>query len=429
MKAANSPTAPASSAQKSTWPRPTSTCATPSCTASSTPRTTALATSGASTPCTTTPTASPTPSSTSPTPCARSSSLTTSLSIAGSSSSSASSPRTRFEFDRLNLTYTMLSKRKLLQLVQEKHVNGWDDPRMPTLSGIRRRGFAPEAIRTFCRPVGAPAPTAPQTSKCSSTSSATTSTKSSRRAMAVLIPLKLVITNFDGSRRILSKSPTTPKTHPPARARYPSRATSTSSRTTSAKSLRPSTTASHRAKKSACATPTSSPRTRSSKTQPATSSKSTAPMIRPAAAATPPTAAKSSPPSTGSPPPTPSRPKSASTTSSSPSPIPTTFPEGGTFLDNLNPNSLEILTNAKLEPSLATAKPGDQFQFERLGYFCFDKDSHPNHRLQPHPPPQRLLVQNRKKSQRIKFRVCIRCKPCLSHPPFARSASQLAICA
>ena len=63
-------------------------------------------------------------------------------------------PSQQIEFDRLNLTYTLLSKRKLLQLVKEKHVTGWDDPRMPTLSGIRRRGFTPEAIRTFCDRIG-----------------------------------------------------------------------------------------------------------------------------------------------------------------------------------------------------------------------------------------------------------------------------------
>ena len=62
----------------------------------------------------------------------------------------ASSRPQQIEFDRLNLTYTLLSKRKLLQLVQEGRVRGWDDPRMPTLSGIRRRGYTPEAIRNFC---------------------------------------------------------------------------------------------------------------------------------------------------------------------------------------------------------------------------------------------------------------------------------------
>ena len=60
----------------------------------------------------------------------------------------------QIEFARLNLTYTVLSKRKLLQLVQQKHVTGWDDPRMPTLAGIRRRGYTPEAIRIFCERIG-----------------------------------------------------------------------------------------------------------------------------------------------------------------------------------------------------------------------------------------------------------------------------------
>src|SRR5207244_6049783 len=60
----------------------------------------------------------------------------------------------QIEFDRLNLTYTLLSKRKLLTLVQEGRVKGWDDPRMPTITGIRRRGYTPEAIRNFCRAIG-----------------------------------------------------------------------------------------------------------------------------------------------------------------------------------------------------------------------------------------------------------------------------------
>src|SRR5512140_727616 len=64
-------------------------------------------------------------------------------------------PSQQIEFDRLNITYTLLSKRKLLQLVQENHVSGWDDPRMPTICGIRRRGFTPEAIRAFVGQVGA----------------------------------------------------------------------------------------------------------------------------------------------------------------------------------------------------------------------------------------------------------------------------------
>ena len=61
---------------------------------------------------------------------------------------------TQYEFSRLNLQFTVLSKRKLIQLVTEKHVSGWDDPRMPTISGLRRRGYPSEAIRLFCDRVG-----------------------------------------------------------------------------------------------------------------------------------------------------------------------------------------------------------------------------------------------------------------------------------
>ena len=60
----------------------------------------------------------------------------------------------QIEFARLNLSYTLMSKRKLLQLVNQGHVTGWDDPRMPTISGLRRRGYTPEAIRTFCERIG-----------------------------------------------------------------------------------------------------------------------------------------------------------------------------------------------------------------------------------------------------------------------------------
>ncbi|MBL7650412.1 MAG: glutamine--tRNA ligase, partial [Candidatus Hydrogenedentes bacterium] len=63
-------------------------------------------------------------------------------------------PSRQYEFARLNLNYTVMSKRKLLQLVNEGHVSGWDDPRMPTISGYRRRGYTPESIRNFCDRVG-----------------------------------------------------------------------------------------------------------------------------------------------------------------------------------------------------------------------------------------------------------------------------------
>ncbi len=102
----------------------------------------------------------------------------------------------QIEFDRLNLTYTLLSKRKLLTLVQDGHVSGWDDPRMPTLSGIRRRGYTPEAIRNFCGAVGV-----------SKTNGITELAllehyvredlnKRAPRVMAVLRPLRVVIDNY-----------------------------------------------------------------------------------------------------------------------------------------------------------------------------------------------------------------------------------------
>ena len=83
-----------------------------------------------------------------------STSRTTGRSTTGSSRSWASSPRRQIEFARGNITYTITSKRKLIRLVQEGHVNGWDDPRMPTLSGLRRRGYTPVAIRAFWDKVG-----------------------------------------------------------------------------------------------------------------------------------------------------------------------------------------------------------------------------------------------------------------------------------
>ncbi|MHC4930065.1 MAG: glutamine--tRNA ligase/YqeY domain fusion protein [Planctomycetota bacterium] len=102
----------------------------------------------------------------------------------------------QYEFARLNLTYMLMSKRKLLQLVKDNHVNGWDDPRMPTLSGLRRRGFSPEAIRNFCTTIGV--------NKFNSTVDYALLehclrqdlNATSSRVMAVLNPLKVVITNY-----------------------------------------------------------------------------------------------------------------------------------------------------------------------------------------------------------------------------------------
>ena len=102
----------------------------------------------------------------------------------------------QIEFARLNLNYTLLSKRKLLQLVEEGHVNGWNDPRMPTLSGMRRRGYPPEAIRDFCERIGV--------SKSNSTVDFAllehcvreNLNRTAPRVMVVIRPLKVVIENY-----------------------------------------------------------------------------------------------------------------------------------------------------------------------------------------------------------------------------------------
>ncbi len=102
----------------------------------------------------------------------------------------------QIEFDRLSVTYTLLSKRKLLQLVQNKHVSGWNDPRMPTISGLRRRGYSPEAIRNFCKRIGV--------SKTNGTTELQLLeyyvredlNQRALRVMAVLEPLKVVIDNY-----------------------------------------------------------------------------------------------------------------------------------------------------------------------------------------------------------------------------------------
>ena len=154
-KPASSPTARACCAPRSTWPRATSTCAIRCCTASCTPTIRAPATRGASIRSTTSPTASRT----------RIEHITHSICTLEFEDHRPlydwfldnlpvpSRPR-QYEFARLNITYTVLSKRMLTQLVRGKHVSGWDDPRMPTIAGLRRRGVPPEAIRDFARRIG-----------------------------------------------------------------------------------------------------------------------------------------------------------------------------------------------------------------------------------------------------------------------------------
>ncbi len=109
-------------------------------------------------------------------------------------------PSHQYEFARRNLTYTVMSKRKLLQLVNENHVTGWDDPRMPTVSGMRRRGYTPEAIRQFCDTIGIAKRENITDISMLEFCVREHLNKTANRVMAVLDPVKLVITNYPGGQ-------------------------------------------------------------------------------------------------------------------------------------------------------------------------------------------------------------------------------------
>ena len=112
-------------------------------------------------------------------------------------------PSRQYEFARRNLTYTVMSKRKLLQLVTEQHVNGWDDPRMPTISGMRRRGYTPEAIREFCDRIGIAKRDNIVDVGLLEFFVREDLNKKALRRMVVFDPLKLVITNFTADEELV----------------------------------------------------------------------------------------------------------------------------------------------------------------------------------------------------------------------------------
>jgi glutaminyl-tRNA synthetase len=284
-------------------------------------------------------------------------------------------PSQQIEFDRLNLTYTLLSKRKLLQLVQEKHVSGWDDPRMPTLSGIRRRGFTPEAIRAFVGSIGATRTNGITDIEMLEHFQRDDLNHRSRRAMAVLHPLKLVIDNYpEGKNEFVevANNPEDPSAGtrgvpfsrelyieqedfrevPPPK--YYRLSPSKEVRLRNAYFVTAQNVVKDAKGEVAEVHCTYDPLSRGGNSPDGRKVKSTIHWVSSAHAISAETRlydklfTKADPYDVG---------------------------EGEDVLSNLNPNSLEILTGAKLEPSLAGAKPGDRFQFERVGYFCVDRDS------------------------------------------------------
>jgi glutaminyl-tRNA synthetase len=284
-------------------------------------------------------------------------------------------PSQQIEFDRLNITYTMLSKRKLLQLVQEKRVSGWDDPRMPTLCGIRRRGFTPEAIRSFVAQAGISRTNGMTDIEMLEHFQRDDLNHRAARAMAVLNPLKVVIDNYpEGKEEFVevANNPEDPSTGtrqvpfsrelyieqddfrevPPPK--YYRLSPGKEVRLRNAYFVTAQSVVKDAAGNVVEVHCTYDPASRGGNSPDGRKVKSTMHWVSAAHA------------------------MSAEIRLFDKlfvKPDPYDLEEGQDVLDNLNPNSLEILTGAKLEPSLANAKAEDRFQFERVGYFCLDPDS------------------------------------------------------
>lgn len=288
-------------------------------------------------------------------------------------------PSHQYEFARLNLNYTVMSKRKLLQLVKENHVSGWDDPRMPTICGFRRRGYTPESIRNFCEDIGV--------AKRDNTIDYTRLenalrddlNKKAQRVMVVLNPVKLIIDNYPENETDMLDAINNPEDesagtrkvsfsntlyieredfmeNPPKkyfrmsigqevrlRYAYIVRCVGVD------KDEKGEITAVH------C---TYDPQTRGGNTPDGRKIKGTIHWV------------------------------DAKNHCSVEvrlfdrlfkTEAPDKVEEGQTFLDNLNPNSLKILQDCKAEKFLADTKPLDKYQFERMGYFSTDYDSTAEH--------------------------------------------------
>jgi len=286
-------------------------------------------------------------------------------------------PSEQIEFDRLNLTYTMLSKRKLLQLVKENRVNGWDDPRMPTLCGIRRRGFTPEAIRAFCNSIGASRTNGSTDIEMLEHFQRDDLNHRARRAMAVLRPLKLVIDNYPTGQHEFVEVANNPE-DPSAGTRqvpfsgeiyidqddfrevpppkYYRLSPGKEVRLRNAYFVTAHSVVKDEAGNLAEVHCTYDPLSRGGNSPDGRKVKSTMHWVSAAHALS-------------------AEIRLYDKLFSKADPF--DLEEGQDVLDNLNPNSLEVLTGAKLEPSLAEAKLEDRFQFERVGYFCLDPDSTP----------------------------------------------------
>jgi glutaminyl-tRNA synthetase len=284
----------------------------------------------------------------------------------------------QIEFARLNLSYTVLSKRKLLKLVEEKHVSGWDDPRMPTIAGYRRRGYTPEAIRNFCDMIGVAKRDSVIDVALLEYAIREDLNRHAQRAMAVLNPMKVVITNYpEGkseeldavnnpedalagsrtipfSREIFIEQEDFREVPPP---KYFRLSPGTEVRLRYAYIIKCEKVVKDDTGNVTEIHCTYDPETKSGSANSTKKVKATIHWV--------------------------SAPHAADVQVRMYDRLfvkenPDEAEEGKDFLSNLNPNSLQVLQHCKVEPMLAQAKPGERFQFERMGYFCADiKESKP----------------------------------------------------
>ena len=286
-------------------------------------------------------------------------------------------PSQQIEFDRLNLTHTLFSKRKLRQLVEEGRVSGWDDPRMPTLSGIRRRGYPPEAIRNFSASIGVSK--TPGSIELAMLEHFVREDLNRRapRVMAVLRPLKVVIDNYPENQVDQMDSVNNPE-DPAAGSRKVPFSRVLYIEQEDFREVPPP--------KYFRLTPGREVRLRYGYFITCTS------VVKNEKGAVVEVHCTYDPATKGGNAPDGRRVKATIHWVSAAHAVdaevriyenlflkedPSDVEQGQDVLDNLNPNSLEIIADAKLEPSLGTATVGTRYQFERLGYFCVDPDSKP----------------------------------------------------
>jgi glutaminyl-tRNA synthetase len=282
----------------------------------------------------------------------------------------------QIEFDRLSITYTLLSKRKLLALVQNKHVSGWNDPRMPTISGMRRRGYTPEALRNFCRSIGVSKTNGITDLQLLEYFVREDLNRRALRAMAVIDPLKVVIDNYPEGQVEQMEAANHPedesagtRTVPFSKVLYIEQ--------DDFREVPPP--------KYFRLTPGREVRLRYGYFITCKS------VVKDAAGNVVEVHCTYDPATKGGNAPDGRKVKSTIHWVSAEHAVdadvriyetlfakenPNDVPEGQDFTVNLNPNSLEV-KRAKLEPSVGGAAPGARYQFERLGYFVADLESTP----------------------------------------------------